>query len=376
MKKIRLVLVFLAGVMFGILVFRVGWEISLKGQVKEGVTEDLKRKGMAGKISLGEHFVVGYRDVELMGELIKRGWVGGVYVSERNVRGKSIEEVRGEIEGFQQVAKDNGLLPLMVMTDQEGGVVEKLSPPLEERVSLGSLAAEGKWERLVEDYAQAQAEELVGLGVNVNLAPVVDLMPERTYRDRYTKLSKRAISDDPYVVTQMARVYCRELVKNGVMPVLKHFPGLGKAIGDTHMRPVRMRVELSELRQEDWVPFRAILESKKAFLMLSHVILTQVDGEHAVSGSKKIVEGIIREEWGYDGVVITDDLGMGAVKEEVEKVAVNGLNAGVDILLVVDGEEVYFKVFESVIKAWERGDLDEEKLWESQQRLRWVRARL
>ena len=134
------------------------------------------------------------------------------------------------------------------------------------------------------EFARTQGRELANVGVNINFAPVVDLNYKLINpNDWYTRIFERAISDDPAVVAQVAAWYCSELEKAGVRWTLKHFPGLGRAFEDTHLRDASLTASMAELGDTDWVPFRALMRDSRVFTMLGHMRLTALDKERPVS---------------------------------------------------------------------------------------------
>src|SRR5262245_6771992 len=189
---------------------------------------------------LGAHFVVGYEDPEALRPLVARGLVGGVFITQRNVRGRTAEALRDEIAALQAARKSAGLPPLIIATDQEGGPVSRLSPPLARLPALSELVAQSagadELERKAEAYGARQGAELARLGITVNFGPVLDLRFERPGNrlDFHSLIAQRAISSDPAIVARVARAYGRGLRQNGVTPTLKHFPGLGRVVADTH----------------------------------------------------------------------------------------------------------------------------------------------
>src|SRR6266550_1229386 len=165
---------------------------------------------------LGRHVVVGYRDINDLNALIERRAIAGVFLTTRNVRGRDAAAIRQEIADLQAVRRRQGLPELLVTTDQEGGVVSRMSPPLARMPPLSEIVARhpasAERHAAVRDYAAAQARDLAGLGVNVNLAPVVDLDPGiDNPGDRLTRISTRAISADPQIVADVAEDYCAQL---------------------------------------------------------------------------------------------------------------------------------------------------------------------
>jgi beta-N-acetylhexosaminidase len=226
----------------------------------------------------------------------------------------------------------------------------------------------------IRHYAAHQGRGLSSLGVNVNFAPVVDLNhglvnPE----DRLLRISSRAISADPAVVTEVAGLYCATLMQTGVHCTLKHFPGLGRVYEDTHRVTAELSAPSRELEQSDWLPFRHVMAQGDAFTMLSHARLTEVDRDRPASFSDAVVKGLLRETWKHDGILVTDDFSMGAVtfsNEGAAGGAIAALNAGVDLLLVSYDPDQYFPMMYALLAAARDGRLRSDMLEASAVRLR------
>jgi beta-N-acetylhexosaminidase len=325
---------------------------------------------------LGRHFVVGYRDVAEIERLIARRAIGGVFVGARNVEGLSADAIRAQIEGWQETRRRQGLPPLLIATDQEGGAVSRLSPPLPRQPPIASVAAhhtDGEARKAAAHaYGATQGRALAGVGINLNFAPVVDLNRNLVNpNDRHTRIRERAISDDPAIVAEVARYYCRGLHEAGVHCTLKHFPGLGGVFEDTHLEAGDLHASLATLESGDWIPFRALM-SDGAFTMLSHARLIALDAERPVSFSPAVVSGLLRDTWGYDGVLVTDDFSMGAVygaKEGIAAASVAALDAGVDLILIAYDPAQYFPMMDAVLAAGRDGRLRPAVLAHSARRL-------
>jgi len=325
---------------------------------------------------LGRHLIVGYRDPAEVDELIDRRAIGGVFVGARNVEGRSAEAVRRQIEAWQDTRRRQGLPPLWIATDQEGGAVSRLSPPLPRQPPLASVVDQYSEQTVrdaaAHDYGLTQGRALASLGVNLNFAPVVDLNRNLANpHDHYTRIRERAIAADPLVVTDVARQYCRGLWEAGVRCTLKHFPGLGAVFEDTHLEAGYLRLAPEALERSDWLPFRALIKSG-AFTMLGHARLTAVDADRPVSFSPAVVTGLLRGSWGHDGVLITDDFSMGAVyasKEGLGAASVAALNAGVDLILIAYDGAQYFAAMAALVAADRDHQLSPETLAGSQRRL-------
>ena len=328
--------------------------------------------------TLGSHFIIGYQDPQKIRHLIEKGAIGGVYITSRNIEGKTVRQVKEELNFFQMLAEKNGLLPLFVAADQEGGRVSRLSHLLKRLPPLASLAEEDVpspvMVRRVEEYAALQARQLKSLGVNLNLSPVVDLKVDHLKQasNHLTRIDQRAISSDIDKIITIAQVYCDTLLDHGIRPTLKHFPGLGKVTQETHLTAGTLDYDRKYLEQNDWRPFREVSLQTSSFIMLGHVRIPSIDPRFLASLSSAIITDIIRKEWKHDGVLITDDFNMGAIAGQsggIGAAAVRAVNAGVDlILLSYDGSQ-YYPAMYAMIKAYRKGRLNLNMLNKSRQRL-------
>lgn len=322
---------------------------------------------------LGQHFIVGYSSFDEVATLAERGMIAGVYITRHNVAGKTAEAIRSEISELQARRRAKGLSPLIVAADQEGGIVSHLSPPLTAQAALASFAdlpPESR-KQSAERAGRAQGEELASIGVNLDFAPVLDLKPAAGHKfDFNTLIDRRAISDDPDKTVQVGLAYVQGLNASGVRATLKHFPGLGRVGADTHHFAARLDTPPAELEQTDWRPFREVLAASNALLMVGHVTLTAVDADRPASHSRRVIDGIIRQQWKYRGVVITDDLVMGAVYTHLCTAVVEALNAGADLLLVAYDGSQFYRAFDCASDAFKRHELDLATLHDSEARLK------
>lgn len=323
--------------------------------------------------SLGQHFVVGYSSFPEVAVLAEKGLIAGVYITKHNVAASSPVRLKEELAALQQKRRAAGLPPLVVAADQEGGIVSHLSPPLTKLPALSTLAGlvpEMRAEKAAE-FGRTHGQELAALGVTLNLAPVLDLRPEpkRNRLDFNTLIGQRAISDDPLVVADIARAYVSGLEASGVGAAVKHFPGLGRVRTDTHHFSANLDTPVNELEASDWIPFRKVLAGSKAQLMIGHVALTSVDPDRPASHSKLVVDGIVRKKWNFRGVVMTDDLVMGAIyQRNVCTAVVEALNAGVDLLLVAFDGAQFYRIFACAAAASAEERLDAAMLRDSEAR--------
>jgi beta-N-acetylhexosaminidase len=325
--------------------------------------------------SLGRHFMVGYTSFPEVAALAERGLISGVYITKHNIKGSSATGLKEEIATLQEKRRAAGLPPLIVAADQEGGIVSHLAPPLTKLPALSTLAnlaSEVRAEK-AQAFGRTHGQELAALGINLNLAPVLDLRPElkRNRLDFNTLIGQRAISDDPAVVADIAQAYVSGLEASGVSAAVKHFPGLGRVRADTHHFNADLDTPVDQLEASDWIPFRKVLAGSKAQLMIGHVTLTSVDPDRPASHSRRVVDGIIRKKWNYQGIVMTDDLVMGAIyQRNVCTAVVEALNAGVDLLLVAFDGKQFYRIFTCAMAASVEGRLDAAMLIDSGRRLK------
>ncbi|WP_043648565.1 glycoside hydrolase family 3 N-terminal domain-containing protein [Chitinilyticum litopenaei] len=321
---------------------------------------------------LGQHVIAGYTDEAELRELIARGLIGGVFITRRNIDGMDAGQIRTLIAGWQALRREHGLPPLVIATDQEGGLVSRLSPPLDFQPALGKVLADSQdAEKAAEQYGAQQGRGLAQLGITLNFAPVVDLDHGiRNPDDRYSKISQRALASTPAAVSSAAAAYCRGLRQQGVQCTLKHFPGLGRVFEDTHADSASITTPLAELERSDLHAFRTLMD-KGAVTMLAHARLTALDATLPASSSPAVI-GMLRRDWGYQGLLITDDLSMAGAREApggIEAGAVSALNSGVDWLLVAWDPALVYPVLAALLDAQEAGSLDAVQLHNSGQRL-------
>ncbi|MEO0986278.1 MAG: glycoside hydrolase family 3 N-terminal domain-containing protein [Cyanobacteria bacterium J06639_14] len=326
---------------------------------------------------LGQHLVVGYRDFEAIHRLVQKGGIGGVFITRHNLAGQTIAQLQQQIATLQALRQEQNLPPLWIATDQEGGIVSRLSPPLTHLPPLAEVVSQAttpaSQHQQVQQYGDIHGRELAALGINLNFAPVVDLNKGVvTPGDRLSVIYRRAISDDNTVVATVAQHYCAALFSHGVRCTLKHFPGLGRLEGDTHLNSAHLDTPVAELAQDDWIPFQQVMQTTETMTMLGHPILTAVDNRHPVSFSAAVVDGILRQQWQYEGLLITDDFSMGAVfntRDSVTGATIKALNAGVDLILVSYDADLYYPVMATLMQAEQDNRLSSEQLAASRDRL-------
>ena len=277
----------------------------------------------------GQRLMVGFDGTELTDELklqIDTMKVGGVILFARNIETPS--QVRRLCFSIQDYARFCGQPPLFMAVDQEGGVVARLKAPFTE--FPGNPAMRGPEDAI--EFAEITAKELTEVGFNMNMAPVMDAAPEGL--DSVN--AKRIFGHDPAYVAEMGCTVIRHFQKNGLMAVAKHFPGIGRTVLDSHYELPTLDSPLAEMEAYDLIPFRAAIENQAAGMMLSHIRYSGIDSDWPASLSKKIAGDLLREQLGYNGLVITDDLDMGAIAKhyDINTIIQQLMGANVDIALI------------------------------------------
>lgn len=320
--------------------------------------------------AVGAHLVAGYTDLDELRPLVAKGLIGGIYLAKRNVRGRDLAAVAADIAELQAIRRRAELPPLIVTADQEGGAVSHLSPLLEALPPLANFAGSRDPAADARAYGERQGRGLADLGVTLNFGPVVDLRPaDKPWPDPLSNIAARAIASDPQRVADIAGGYLDGLNAVGVRGTLKHFPGLGRVRTDTHLRPAVLTASADDLAA-DWQPFRQLAGHPAAAIMLGHVTLTALDARHAASHSPAIVDGLLRQAWGYDGLLITDDLNMGAVyRKGIGRVAGEALAAGVDLVLVSYDPRQLYRALTGAAEALAEHRIAPARLAESDRRL-------
>src|SRR5262245_3548795 len=226
-----------------------------------------------------------------------------------------------------------------ILIDQEGGRVARLRPP-EWRASpapgqIGAVAAADRAGGLeaARLNAMLMGYELADLGINVDCTPVLDLQFAGAHAG---VVGDRALSRDPELVAALGRAVCEGLLSVGVEPVIKHIPGHGRALVDSHHDLPRVEAPLADLRQTDFIPFCRLADA--GWGMTGHVVYSAIDSKRPATQSPKVVAEIIRGEIGFDGVLLTDDLSMNALHGSIGERAARAVAAGCDVALHCNGK--------------------------------------
>lgn len=284
--------------------------------------------------------------------------LGGVILFAENL--DTAEQTKALTEQMQEAAE----LPLLIGIDEEGGIVSRLDKsniPHEQIPSAAMMAG---------DTVQAEAagrtigSELKELGINVDFAPVADIYtnPENTV------IGERAFGTDAQTVSDMASAFAAGLAEEGVLAVAKHFPGHGDTATDSHYGVAMAEQTLEELRAEEFLPFQRLIDEGIPFVMAGHITTPNATGDGLPASLSAQILGLLRQELGFEGIIITDAMNMGAITEAFSpgESAVMAVEAGVDIILMPANLE---EACQGLLEAVSSGEITEERLEESVRRI-------
>lgn len=338
-----------------------------KQQIKqENLTIDEKVDKIVESMSqtekLGQMVMIGIQGTKVDDDslyMLHQFHMGGVILFDRNM--KSPEQVKQLTSDLQ--AQSNEKVPLFIGIDEEGGDVvrmaEKLTPPPSQK----EIGATGDIEQ-AKTWAIKTAKSLKDIGINVNFAPVADVGSN----------DKRSYSTDANTVIDFVRAATKGYQQENIIYSLKHFPGIGKGKVDSHVDSSSIDVTKEILMAEDILPFKTIIDENDPndyFILVSHLKYPALDEEYPASLSSKIMIDLLRNELGYKGIIITDDMEMGAVANhnDFRSIGVNAVKAGADIVLVCHEYEHQKEVYLGLLDAVNSGEISQERIDESVKRI-------
>ena len=319
---------------------------------------------------IGQLVIAGFAGLTLPAELraIAREFdLGGVILFARNVEAPlQVAEVAYDVKQLAEV-------PPWVSVDQEGGRVQRLRAPFTEWPPPASLGRCGD-ASVAARFGRALARELRSVGVTLDYAPVLDVHTNAAN----PVIGDRALSDDPVAVARLGAVLIGALQAEGVAACGKHFPGHGDTSRDSHLELPVVEHEPERLRDVELRPFRAAIEAGAAAVMTAHVRYPALDEAAPATLSRAVVGGLLRDEMGYDGLVVTDDLAMGAIAKHQAPApaAVEAVRAGCDLVLLCEPDPaMQAGVIEGLIHALEDGSLSPRRVEQALARQRRARDR-
>jgi len=275
----------------------------------------------------GQRLMLGFDGIALNDELkfiIREIKAGGIILFKPNI------EYPGQLtqlcSDVQACAAEAGQPPLFIAVDQEGGVVARLKHPFTEFAGTPHIHTKAA----ARHFAEITAGELSGAGINMNMAPVMDVVPAGV--DSIMK--DRAFKGDAAVVSELGTCVVKTMQDKKIMAVAKHFPGIGRTVKDSHFFLPELDTDLDTLEAVDMKPFGAAIDAQVAGIMLSHISYPRLDDTWQASLSPYIAGDLLRKKFEYDGLVLTDDLDMKAIKHDMKTCVHQIMASGIDIVLI------------------------------------------
>ncbi len=325
-------------------------------------------------LPLGQLFVVGFDGTDVPAaahDLFVRHGAGGAILFKRNI--VDVEQVVAINTQLFEIGT-RCASPLIISVDQEGGRVARLRGLMTDVPAMRVVGAAAETDpELPYRLGAMMARELVSLGFHWDFAPVADV----DTNPANPVIGERSFSRDAVVVGEVAARFIEGMQGQGLAACAKHFPGHGDTDTDSHLALPRLSHSLQRLREVELVPFKKAAAVGVASMMTAHVMFPALDADEPATLSAKILDQLLRQECGYDGVCVSDDLEMAAVADryEIEVLVEKGLNAGCDLFLICHDNDKAARAIEAAHKLVESGRVPRERVEHALRRVRAMKQR-
>lgn len=301
--------------------------------------------------------------------MIAEDKVGGIILYKDN-----IQDLKGMVSLVNSMKKSNSgnPAPLFMSIDQEGGKVSRMPKEYASFPSNGTVGTRNDADA-AEMMGKLLAREVISAGFNMNFAPVLDINsnPDNPV------IGDRSFGNSAELVSTLGIAEMKGIESEDVVPVVKHFPGHGDTSVDSHLELPIVNKTAEELAKLEWLPFQAAIKEGTDAVMVAHILFPKLDPDKPASLSSKIIGELLRGDMKYQGIVITDDLTMGAIMKnyDLATAAVDTINAGSDILLIAHGYDNEKRVIESLLDHVKKGKIQETRIDESVYRILALKAK-
>ena len=308
---------------------------------------------------IGQLFIFGFDDKEMdknIIDLIQKNHIGGFVFFKKNI--KSVEQGLYNLNSLKEINKDNPI-PLFLAIDEEGGKVSRLPKPFL-KMPTPKKIGDIDDEKISFEYGQILGNRLKSLGFNMDFAPVVDI----NSNPKNPVIGSRAFGSTVDIVVDNSIKVMEGINSENIIPVIKHFPGHGDTKIDSHMDIPVIDKSMEELESLELVPFKRAIEAGADSIMIGHILFPKLDENNPATLSKNIINGVLREKLSFDGVIISDDMTMGAIMENynVEDAVVEFFKAGGDIALVCYERDIQLSLPQRIIDEVKNGNISEEEI--------------
>lgn len=338
----------------------------------ESDTIALQVSSMSLEEKIGQMLLVGIDGTVLDDQakrMITEDKVGGIILYKDN-----IQDLKGMVSLVNSMKESNNgnPAPLFMSIDQEGGKVSRMPKEYASFPSNGTVGTRSDADA-AEMMGKLLAREVISAGFNMNFAPVLDINsnPDNPV------IGDRSFGNSAELVITLGIAEMKGIESEDVVPVVKHFPGHGDTSVDSHLELPIVNKSAEELAKLEWLPFQAAIKEGTDAVMVAHILFPKLDPDKPASLSSKIIGELLRGDMKYQGIVITDDLTMGAIMKnyDLATAAVDTINAGSDILLIAHGYENEKRVIESLLDQVKKGKIQETRIDESVYRILALKAK-
>ena len=321
----------------------------------------MKIENLSLEEKVGQLFMVGLEEKtnEDIANLIQENKIGGVVLYRKNYH--TYEEMLAYVNNIKELNSKNSI-PIFISIDQEGGRVNRMPQQIKNLKSATKLANTKNVE-IVKESGKIIGEMLNKTGISIDYAPVLDI---RKFKEKHA-IGDRCYGENKEDVSKYGIEVMKEMQNQGVIPVIKHFPGHGLTKKDSHFRIPKITQKIETLEKEDMIPFEKAIKENAEAIMVGHLIIKDVDKKYPASLSKKVIQKYLIEKYNYKGLIITDDLKMMAIQlhYNMKKAVIKAIEAGNDIIMIGLPYRKVNKIIKFIVKEVKNGRIKEERLNES-----------
>jgi len=315
---------------------------------------------------IGQLFIIGFNGTSMkpwIKDMIREYYIGGFILFKDNM--SSIEQTLELLNSLKEENKNNPI-PLFLSIDEEGGRVHRL-PKSFLNMPTAKQIGDINNENISFQYGKILAKRIKALGFNMDFAPVMDI----NSNPKNPVIGDRAFGSNRDIVSHNGIQVMEGIRSENIISVIKHFPGHGDTSIDSHWDLPIINKDIKELKELELTPFLKGIESGVDGIMIGHIMFPKIDNTYPATLSKEIITNLLRKELSFEGVIISDDMSMGAIAKNytIEDAAIKYLKAGGDILLLCHGEENPIIVMERIKEEVEKGRITEEEIDEKVYRI-------
>lgn len=324
---------------------------------------DIKELSLEEKI--GQMLIMGLEDKEQKGidNIIKKLKIGGIIIYKKNYN--NYEQMLGLINNIKEMNAENKI-PITISVDQEGGRVNRMPPEILNLKSATKFA-NSKDVELVKETGNIIGKMLSETGISMDYAPILDI---RRFEEKHA-IGDRCYGENKEDVEKYAIEVMKQLQQNNVISVVKHFPGHGLTKKDSHFRIPKIKEKIELLEKEDMKPFEVAIKNGADAIMVGHLIIKDVDKKYPASLSKKVIQKYLIEKYNYNGLIITDDMKMMAIRlhYNMKKAVKRAILAGNDIVMMGLSYKKVDKIIKYIISQIKKGKISEERINKSVEKI-------